>query len=347
MLGACGKPARLSRTDVGMGTVVNVTLYLKDGQTEENGQRMADEILASVHALEEGMLSRRLETAELYRINESGGVQEGYALSKEMEELLTACMNLAQDAEGAFDVTLGALIMLWQMDELAAAEENVTIPTAQEIRERQGLCGQERMEIRDGKIYLQEGTILDLGSIGKGYALDHLKKLLEEDGGRRCEAGIFSLGGSILTYGSKPDKSKWRVAVVDPMHEGETIGVLELEGTWCVSTSGDYERYFEYQGKRYHHLLDPETGYPAESGVRSVTILSKSGLYGDALSTACFVLGREKGMALASKYGVEILVVDESGVLYLSEGMRQVFVPVADEAKRGRAEGLASAKSLP
>ena len=135
----------------------------------------------------------------------------------------------------------------------------------------------------------------------------------------------ISLGGSVLTYGSKPDGRPWYVGVVDPHDSKGQLGVLSLTGQWCVSTSGEYQRFVEVGGKSYHHILDPATGYPGESDVKSVTILCKSGLLSDALSTACFLLGSKEGMKLAKQYEAEALFVTQQGEVLMTEGMQTVF----------------------
>ena len=128
-----------------------------------------------------------------------------------------------------------------------------------------------------------------------------------------------------MTYGTKNDNTPWQVGVVDPQDTSKLLGTLSLTGTCFVSTSGDYERYVEMDGIRYHHILDPATGYPADSGVSSVTIVCDSGILSDALSTACFVLGVEEGMELAQSYGVKALFADENGQLYMTEDMQEIF----------------------
>ena len=143
----------------------------------------------------------------------------------------------------------------------------------------------------------------------------------------------MNLGGSsVMTYGSKPDGSSWNVAVTDPRAENEDdyLGVVALNGTEFLSTSGDYEKYFIENGVRYHHIMDPSTGYPAESGVTGVTVVCDTGLEADALSTACFVLGVEKGAQLLKAYGADGLFVDEDHHVYLTEGMKERFSLLAD-----------------
>lgn len=313
--------SKVSMTDVAMGTVVNVTVYPGKDFEKDEGETLLQEIFQGISDLETKTLSRRLETAEVWQINHHAGEDE-FKTSKELLDVLRQCKELTADSEGVFDVTIGPLTTLWNVDELAQKEEAAALPREEEIRTAMLFCGMEKIKFSDDGVRLEDGMVLDLGSIGKGIALDWIRQRLDE---QKELAGIFSLGGSILTYGEKPDGSPWRVAVTDPLNPSGTIGTLKLNGTWCVSTSGDYERFFEVDGIRYHHILDPSTGRPARSGLRSVTILSKSGFLSDALSTACFVLGKEEGMALARKLGAEILTVDEAGEIAMSEGFEQVF----------------------
>ena len=314
---------KVAVTDVAMGTVVSFTLYPENEGDKAAAQSLAERLLREVRTLEETMLSRKLETSEVYQINQGAGNGQGHMLSGELEDLLERCQQITEDSDGAFDVAIGPLVALWRMDERAAGEVTGGLPGAEEIQDAMGHSGSSSLSLQGGKIILQEGAMLDLGSVGKGEALDLLAKALMD----QKMAGVFSLGGTILTYGDKPDGTPWRVGIADPEHPEKTLGTLTLTGQWCISTSGDYERYFLFEGERYHHLLDPATGYPARSGLRSVTILSKSGFLSDALSTACFVLGKEKGMALAEKWQAGILVVDDMGEIVMNEKMKSIFSP--------------------
>ena len=148
---------------------------------------------------------------------------------------------------------------------------------------------------------------------------------METSGKDSVTAAIVQVGGSVLTYGTKPDGQPFRVAIVNPRDTGKQIGYLTLKGQWCVSTSGDYERYVEKDGVRYHHILDPKTGYPVNNELCSVTILAGNGFITDALSTACFVLGTEKGMELAKAYEVDALFVNKDGEITMTDGMQEVF----------------------
>ncbi len=311
--------------DTAMGTVISQSIYCPG---EEGARNFTNRSMALLRELEQEMLSRRLETSELFRINASAGSQEGCQISLELFRLLQECTELSQASEGAFEITLGELVELWNIDQWAVGEPEQEKPafSQEEILRVRDLCGYYRMKLEskeEYRIFLPEGMSLDLGAVGKGYALDRMRTILEEE--EEITGAILSVGGNVLTYGRKPDGSSWKVGIVNPFEISSNIGVLSLEGQWCVSTSGDYERYVEVEGVRYHHILDPATGYPARSGVRSVTILSENGMQGDALSTACFILGPEKGMALAATYGVQALFILEDGQLVLSEGMERYW----------------------
>ena len=319
--------------DTAMGTVVDQTLYT-DG--EESGEEISEQIMELLSRLEREEISWRLDTSEVYRINTYAGSGEGCPLSQDMAELLGRCLELSEASGGALDITLGRLVRLWDIDRWAAApaQEGFRVPSPEETAGALEFCGSSKISLvrrtAEGSsgetqdvLFLPEGMQLDLGAVGKGAALSEIEELLEER--TEVTGAVVSLGGSILTYGSKPDNSPWRVGIVDPFDTSASVGVLTLEGQWFISTSGDYERYVEQDGVRYHHILDPATGCPAESGVRGVSILSKDGLLSDGLSTACFILGPEEGLELAARYGAEALYVMSDGELILSEGMEEYF----------------------
>lgn len=330
LAGGCGQAGirEFTKTDTAMGTVVRISVY-------SAGEDPTGETLSLIRRLEEETLSYRLDTSEVFRINESAGDPEGIPLSDTMYRTLAACQKLTEDSGGAFDVTLGALTRLWDIDQWAAGLRtgSFQIPEEEDIRAALSRTGADRLSLEavshGGAAYLEEGTSLDLGAVGKGLALDETAGYLEQQGD--ITAAAVSVGGSVLTYGEKPDKNPWRIGIADPDDPSRTIGVLTLRGQWCISTSGDYQRYVEVDGVRCHHILDPATGYPAESGVRSVTVVSAQGMLSDALSTACFVLGAEKGMELAAEYGAEALFVTDSGAVVMTPGMEEWFQAAESE----------------
>lgn len=306
-------------TNTAMGTIIQQTVY-----AGENGQEVTEDILRQISGLEKDTLSKRLESSEIYQINASAGAEGGTELSKPLQEMLGQCLAVSEASDGAFDITMGSVVELWDIDEWAGMDsEDYELPTEKAVQNALNNTGYENIILQDNRIFLPERMQLDLGAVGKGIALDEIRNFL--DNREDVSGAVISAGGSILTYGKKPDGTSWKVAVVNPLNPAESIGYLSVEGGWCVSTSGDYERYVEKDGVRYHHILDPKTGYPADGGVSSVTILSENGLLSDALSTACFVLGKEKGSYLAKQYGAEALFVNHEGEISMTEGMEKYF----------------------
>ena len=285
------------------------------------------------------------------REQNSGGIPQEVLITMSIPppqyELLSRIWQVSEDSGGAMDVTLGRLCRLWNLDELAVLTENgsigttmadgeqgqgevagdgaekLNLPTAEQILAALADCGYGKVQLADGTITLPAGMQLDLGAVGKGIACDRISAYLH--GQPQITGAVVAVGGSVVTYGQKPDGSPWKVAIMHPREEGSYLGVLSLEGEHYISTSGDYERYVMADGVRYHHILDPATGYPAHSGLCSVTIVCDSGLLADALSTACFVLGPEQGLALAQVYGAEALLVEEDGSLHMTKGMEEMY----------------------
>ena len=246
---------------------------------------------------------------------------------------------MSEDSQGALDITIGETVQLWNIDEYAAqsdsaeggsaqggsAEDGMSfrVPDRADIEATLSRCGYRKVRLEEGRIYLPEGMSLDLGAVGKGVACDKVLEYLKEQ--TSVQGAVISIGGSILTYGQKPDGSAWRVGIIDPRDTSSYMGSLVLEDEWCVSTSGDYERYVEKDGVRYHHIIDPSTGYPADAGLISVTVLSKDGCLSDALSTACFVLGAEKATALLEEYDAYGVLVEKDGNVILTPGMEKFY----------------------
>lgn len=333
LFAGCGKVEKYSMTGIAMGTVTNQTIYSKDGDLT---LAVRDIILE----LEQEELSWRIEGSEVAHMNAAAGSGAFTPVSDRLYEELEILMKLSEDSGGAFDITIRPVAALWNIDAWAAGEISVTeenqaaegastnkeqpdiIPTHEQITLALSHTGYENLSLTDGSIMLPKDMALDLGAAGKGIACDRIAAYLKE---QAVYGAVVSVGGSVVTIGKKPDGTPWQIGIIDPRDTSSFIGILYLEGENFVSTSGDYERYVEVDGVRYHHILNPATGYPADSGVRSVTILCDSGILSDALSTACFVLGVEEGMALAESYGAQALFVDMEGNISMTDGMKQFF----------------------
>lgn len=333
LFAGCGKVERYSMTDIAMGTVTNQTIYSKDGDLTLAVRNIMLE-------LEQEELSWRIEGSEVAHMNAAAGSGTFTPVSDRLYKELEILMKLSEDSGGAFDITIRPVAALWNIDAWAAGENSVTeenqaaeddstnkqqsdiIPTHGQITLALTHTGYENLSLTDSSIMLPEDMALDLGAAGKGIACDRIAAYLKE---QDVYGAVISVGGSVVTIGKKPDGTPWQIGIIDPRDTSSFIGILYLEGENFVSTSGDYERYVEVDGVRYHHILNPATGYPADSGVRSVTILCDSGILSDALSTACFVLGVEEGMALAESYGAQALFVDMEGNISMTDGMKQFF----------------------
>lgn len=332
-LAGCRKrPVEYKSVDTAMGTILQTVLYV-DAEAGGQGEQLTDAVRKQILALEERELSKRIPDSVIGRINRSAAEQKeesGAASLQQTVEVpealyqeLLMVQQVAKDSGGALDITIGEVAALWNLDNAAVDGKLFELPENQTLQEALEKSGYEKLVLKDGNISVPAGVSLDLGAVGKGIACDRLLDWLETV--PEVSGAVISLGGSILTYGEKPDGKNWNVGIVDPLDTTAYAGRLSLQGQWCVATSGDYERFVEQEGVRYHHIIDPETGYPADAGLRSVTIFGQNGCLCDALSTACFVLGRERGLELAEQYGVYAVLVEADGSICCSKGADQFF----------------------
>jgi thiamine biosynthesis lipoprotein len=284
-----------------MGTVFEIRAYTTtDSDVIQNAE---DELYACENAI-----SWRKEGSAVAVFN-----SEHQADMSSVRELIEAALQVSIDSKGAFDLTVLPLSKLWNFDRLEDEDFDVSemqVPDAETIAETRESVGYQNL-IYDSQTAALSTDVSDmeieLGAIGKGYAIEQAMKALKAS---NASGGMISAGSSICVYGTKTDGSGFRVALRDPRGDADSyIGLLNVSDC-SISTSGDYERYFEQDDVRYHHILDPRTGYPADSGLMQVTIICDDSMIGDALSTACFVLGLDEGMALANQYGVRAIFVD-------------------------------------
>lgn len=320
----CGAEATpYQNTDFAMGTVISQNIYGK------KGEETADQVMEQLKELEQ-TISWRMEDSEIARINEAAGTGTQVPVSEKTGKWLTDCQEVWKKTDGALDITIGAVARLWDI-----GGDNPRIPKTAELEAALKTVGGENYRIeKESVIYEAAGGQLDLGAVGKGIACDEIAELLKAE---KAEVnGTFSVGGSVLIYGNKLNGKNWKIGIRDPRgEEGEYMGALSFsqeEGDCTfVSTSGDYEKYFEKDGVRYHHILDPKTGAPADSDLISVTVISKSGFLSDALSTACFVAGREKAMEFADLFQVDLVLIDNEGTVTVTKGAEATFERLNEE----------------
>lgn len=274
---------------ISMDTVITEKIY---GESSEAFIAPVSDIVTGL----DETISRFKEGSAVYLFNEEGKTSDEIVI-----EIISSVQKISEDSDGAFDITVGELSDLWSI-----GKEGEKIPTEKEIARVLRKVGYEGIRIENGTAYSGGGET-DLGAVGKGYACDLIRSYLSSSG---AKGAVISVGGSILAYGDYNKKGdKWSIAVRHPRNENEFLGIISLDEGF-VSTSGDYERYFERDVKRYHHIFDARTGMPASSGLISVTVVADSGILSDALSTACFILGEEKGRELIEKYGASAIFVD-------------------------------------
>ncbi len=302
------QPKSLQRTDYLLDTVVTLTLY---DATEAD----LDAAFKEIRRLSD-LLDAYAPFSDLGWMQAAAGLKP-VAVAPETMELLVFAKDMYERTGGYLDVTVGPLIDLWGI------RNGGRYPAEGELSAAMGLLGMDDLILDEaaGTAYLtRPGMRLDMGALAKGYIADKVKALLLERG---VTSGVIDLGRNILLIGEKPGGAAFSIGVQSPTNAGDLLRVLALRDKSLV-TSGTYERYFEHEGQRYHHVLDPFTGFPADQGLSAVTILSGSSLWGDALSTACLLLGVEEGTKLIDSIpDAEALFVRTDGAIVTSAGFPQ------------------------
>lgn len=289
-----------------MDTLMKLTLY------GENAQAAAEPAKERIQELE-GLLSTTDENSEIYAANHSGGAP--VALSGDTAALLDRALQLCRRTDGALDVTIYPVVRAWGF-----TTGGSRVPDRAELDGLLERVDYARVSLSGSTLTLPEGMELDLGAVAKGYTGDVLMDLLEEAG---VTSAIVELGGNVQALGARPDGSPWRVAVQAP--EGGYAGALEIADK-AVITSGGYQRYFEQDGVTYCHIIDPATGRPARTGLASVTVVADRGVRGDGLSTALFVMGRERAEAYWREHpGFDFILLGEDGTAAITEGLEDCF----------------------
>jgi len=307
-----------------MDTLVTISLYDRD---ETHSQQVME---AGFHELEkvEGAMDAYREGSEVWEVNRASG-DSSVPVRKELFGLLSRSLRFSLLTRGAFDPTVGPLEEAWGFP-----SGQYQVPDREEIGGLLSLVDYEmvRADSLHQRVFLPlKGEEIDLGGVAKGYAADRAAEVMERMG---VLGGIVNAGGDIRLWGRKPKGGLWRVAIRHPREQGEFIGYLNLSSQG-IATSGDYERCFFQKGRRYHHILDPATGYPSDSAV-SVTVIAPSTEEADLLATGAFVMGpRRGGKLLETLPGVEGLILYERGGTLrarLTSGMKKRFTPAKGQA---------------
>jgi thiamine biosynthesis lipoprotein len=302
------------KTMIQMDTLVTITVV---ADSEKKANKAMEKAFGEIGKLD-ALLNFFSDKSELSSVNRNAG-NRPVKVSPETLEVIEKSVSTSEKTGGAFDVTIGPEISLWNFVTSQKPDDGT-------IREKLGLVNYKWIVINKEKSTVElkkKGMLIDLGAIAKGYAADRAVEELRKSG---ITSGLVAVAGDIKAFGLKPDGKPWRVGIQNPRQKGkddEIVATVELRDM-AISTSGDYERYFVVDGKRYHHILDPKTGYPA-GGCQSVTVMAKDGASTDSFSTGIFVLGPERGMEISRQMGFEGLIIDSDGKIVTTPGMRDVI----------------------
>lgn len=295
------KQKKYSATKIMMTTVVTVTLY---GGSEE----ILEGAIGLCESYEK-LFSRTVPSSDISNINESGGAAT--AVSPDTAELINKGLEISLRSGGAFDITVLPLSLLWDVQHSAAPPDDASVKDALKT------VGFENVSVNGNEVTLKNDASIDLGGIAKGYIADKVAEYLRSEG---VKSAVINLGGNVVVLGEKSGKP-YTVGIQKPFAgQGEAMLTLALSDKTAV-TSGIYERYFEYDGKIYHHIIDPATGKPSESDVASVTVICDSSCIADGLSTACLVLGMEKSAELLKSYGAEAVFINRNSEYSVTDGL--------------------------
>lgn len=291
-----------------MDTYISMTAY---GTDAEGALTEASNEIRKI----EQLLSVTNPDSDIHAVNHSGG--QPVMVSRETAEIVSFALQMAEETNGALEPTVYPVLTAWGF----TTDEN-RVPADGEVRSLLESVGYDRVYSEGNSICLEDGMMLDLGAVGKGYAGDMAVQVLRNHG---ITSALLDIGGNIQAIGSKEDGSDWRLGLRDPFSDG-TLGVLEISDR-AVITSGNYERYFIGEdGRRYGHIIDPATGYPVENDLASVTVIAEEGRLCDALSTALFVIGVDRAVDYWRHHqDFDMILVTEAAEIYLTEGVADVF----------------------
>ncbi|MFF2908803.1 FAD:protein FMN transferase [Paenibacillus sp. NPDC057934] len=303
----------LSQTFYIYDTVVKIKIY---------GDMIAQKNMDDIQQMMERMdleFSRTKEGGEIYAVNNAAG-KEAVVVSDETLDIIKESLKYAKEMDGLFDPTIGPLVDLWNI-----GSGGNKVPDKAAIEKAASLTNYKDVVIDENAKSIKltkEGMVLDLGAIGKGYAADRIADYLKEQG---IESAMINLGGSsIIALGAKPGGAKWNIGLQDPdQSRGTQLGTIKIENE-VIDASGVYERFFIQDGVRYHHILDPRTGFPSQNGLKSITIMSPNAMDADALSTGIFLMGLDEGMkfieALPEK--IEAFFITDDNKIYATSGIK-------------------------
>jgi thiamine biosynthesis lipoprotein len=307
-----GKGSVYKKTMPLMDTIVSITVV---ADSKDTAEKAIEKTFAEIGRFGD-LINFYADKSELAEINRNAGLHS-VKVSPETLDVIEKAVFTAEKSGGAFDPTIGPIMRLWDFLNKNKPPESMILQALPLVNYKDILIDRTNTTV----FLKRKGMMLDLGGIAKGYAADLAVDSLKKGG---ILSGLVSIAGDIRTFGVKPDKSPWTIGIKNPRQTGEKdeiVAKIRLSDR-AISTSGDYERFFISEDKRYHHLLDPKTGRPA-SGCRSVSIVTDKAVNTDAFSTAVFILGPEKGMKLMKEMGMDAMIIDSSGTIHMTDAIKE------------------------
>lgn len=313
------KKSYITKEFYSLGTLNQLKVY---GKNAEKAIEESSEKLSEI----DDKMSVFKESSEISKINENAG-NKSQIVSKDTYYVIQKAIKYCSLSKGAFDITIRPIVGLWNI-----GKESARIPSVNEIKEKLKVVNYKDIVLDENNntIFLKKDKQeIDVGGIAKGYAADEVKNILLQNG---IKSALINLGGNIVVLGRKVDRTPWSVGIQDPFNiRGEFVLTISVINKSIV-TSGNYERYFEKDGKRFHHIIDPSTGYPSESDILSATIISDNSIDGDGLSTGVYIMGIHKAMKLIEEIkGVDAIFITKDKEVYVTSGMRKNFTLTKDE----------------
>lgn len=302
-----------------MDTVIEQKLY------GENAQQASEEIDRRLREYEQEC-SMYLEQSLISRINQNAGLQYT-EVTPQCLKLLERSIQFSEQSQGLFDITVAPLTRLWNI-----TGEDPHVPSEEKIAQARELVNYRDILIDGNRVMLRrKGQAIDLGAVAKGAACNIVWETAEQYG---IKTGYVSIGGNLVVLGEERKGQPYRFGIRDPQGDAsKAIGSVSLTGK-TMATTGAYERWFEQDGVRYHHVLDPRTGYPAESDLLSVSVISQDGMLADCLSTTLFIEGKQEALRRMNEEDYQLVIVDKQGTVYCSESLRGNFQPGQEKTEQ-------------
>lgn len=306
----------VSRTETLLHTAVQIQVF-HEGEVIEEAM---EEVFNYMEEMEL-QFSTNLEGSDVYRINQAAG-EEAVVVDEETFAVIKQALKIAEQSEGKFDVTIGAVTNLWQI-----GSENARKPDDEEIEAALDLIDYQKVTLNEEDLTVkleEKGMVLELGGISKGYIGGRVRDILASYG---VTTAIINLGGNVVVMGTSPGNDEgWNVGVQDPdENRGQVVGTQRVTDG-AIVTSGIYERFLEVDGVKYHHILDPKTGYPLDNEISGVTVFAQTSFEGDSYSTALFLFGIEEGIEFVEAIdGLEAVFIDKNHGVHLTSGIKDTF----------------------